>query len=77
MYKQIMSTERLSVMGAGLTTYKNENRSCNSEVGADRMGELGTWEDLWHSCVFCVFFFKNILGTVVFDLRFFFPESFP
>ena len=73
MYKQIMFPKRLNVMGAGLTTYTNGSRSCNSEVGAGRMGELGTWEGLWHS-----FFFFLILGIVVFDLRFlFFPKSFP
>lgn len=71
-----MSPERLTVMGAGLTTYKNGNRSCNSEVGAARMGKLGTWEDLWHSCVFCVFFFKHFRHSGFWP-KIFFPESFP
>ena len=35
-----MFPRRLNVMGAGLTTYTNGNRSCNSEVGAGRMGSL-------------------------------------
>ena len=58
-------------MGAGLTTYTNGNRSCNSEVGAGRMGSLA------HGKVFGIVFFL-IVGIVVFDRRFlFFPRVFP
>ena len=52
-----------------------------TEVVILKLEQTG-WGSLAHGKIFgivvCfVFFLKNILGTVVFDLRFFFPESFP